>query len=243
MLSKLLLSSKRPRPNDFNWRGREVSRIEGLSDCVFAFAVTLFVASLEVPKTFSELLTVMQGFLVFAVCFANLMIVWYQQYVFHRRYGLQDPVTIALSCWLLGLVIFYVYPLKFLWTVLLQNTFAIRETSANTATIPLHISELPTLMLIYSGGFVLVSLIFLLMYLHAYRQRKVLELTQLETILTEESIFHIVGDMSVGLVSIGLAMTGPQNSGFAGMIYMLLGPMHAIVGTYTGRKRKRLALG
>ena len=38
----------------FRWRGSEIARIEGLSDAVFAFAVTLLVVSLEVPKTFQR---------------------------------------------------------------------------------------------------------------------------------------------------------------------------------------------
>jgi uncharacterized membrane protein len=37
-------------------RGREMSRIEGLSDAVFRFEITLLVVSLEVPNTFDELL-------------------------------------------------------------------------------------------------------------------------------------------------------------------------------------------
>jgi hypothetical protein len=46
----------------FRWRSHEISRIEGLSDGVFAFAVTLLVVSLEVPKTFNELMETMRGF-------------------------------------------------------------------------------------------------------------------------------------------------------------------------------------
>ncbi|MFN2492671.1 MAG: TMEM175 family protein [Pyrinomonadaceae bacterium] len=74
----------------FRWRGLEISRIEGLNDAVFAFAVTLLVVSLEVPKTFSELAETMHGFGAFLVSFVLLFAVWFNQYKFFRRYGLQD---------------------------------------------------------------------------------------------------------------------------------------------------------
>ncbi len=47
-------------------RGREVSRIEGFSDAVFGFALTLLVASIEVPPDFGALKQTLRGFLPFA---------------------------------------------------------------------------------------------------------------------------------------------------------------------------------
>ena len=105
----------------FRWRSHELSRIEGLSDAVFGFAITLLVVSLEVPKTFNELLEAMHGFGAFAICFALLFTVWYNQYKFFRRYGLKDTITVVLNGALLFVVLFYVYPLKFLFTAVVDR--------------------------------------------------------------------------------------------------------------------------
>src|SRR5204863_4349345 len=57
----------------FRWRSHEVSRTEGLSDAVFGFAITLLVVSLEVPRTFAELMYAMRGFGAFAISFTLLL--------------------------------------------------------------------------------------------------------------------------------------------------------------------------
>ncbi len=73
----------------FRMRGLEVSRIEALSDAVFGFAITLLIVSLEVPRTFDALMEMMRGFIAFAICFAMLILVWYQ----YRTYAVERRIN------------------------------------------------------------------------------------------------------------------------------------------------------
>jgi len=50
MIREILVKQNVGQTLTFRWRSHEISRIEGLSDAVFAFAVTLLVVSLEVPR-------------------------------------------------------------------------------------------------------------------------------------------------------------------------------------------------
>src|SRR5258707_9855616 len=52
-----------PPEKYFHWRAGEITRLEAFCDVVFGFAITLLVVSLEVPRSFEELLNVMRGFL------------------------------------------------------------------------------------------------------------------------------------------------------------------------------------
>jgi uncharacterized membrane protein len=85
-----------------------VTRLEAFSDAVFAFALTLLVVSLEVPKTFGELMATMRGFVAFGVCFALLAMIWNHHYVYSRRFGLQDGLVRFLTCAMLFVVLLYV---------------------------------------------------------------------------------------------------------------------------------------
>ena len=90
MLREQLESRGWTKEKDFHWRGGEITRLEGFSDAVFAFAVTLLVVSLEVPDTFDELLHAMRGFVAFGICFTILISLWYEHYIYVLAYRRRD---------------------------------------------------------------------------------------------------------------------------------------------------------
>jgi len=229
---------------DFHWRSHEITRVEGLSDAVFGFAVTLLVISLEVPKTFSELMGAMHGIGAFAISFAILFQLWHLQYTFFRRYGLQDRVTIVLNGVLLFVVLCYVYPLKFLFLLLVKifTGGSIDVHLPGGAVEPMISNEqVPTLMVIYGIGFTAVFSVFGLLYYHAYRKRADLELSESETFETRSSVRENALFVAIGLLSIAIALIGgPSQASLSGYVYGLLGPVLTIHGVASGKIKKRL---
>jgi len=227
----------------FRWRSHEVSRIEGLSDAVFGFAVTLLVVSLEVPKTFSELMEAMRGFGAFAVSFSMLLIVWYNQYKFFRRYALQDNYTLVINAVLLFVVLFYVYPLKFVFSFLISEFtgqgIMVRLPNGTTAKMVEGGDQVITLMMIFSIGYVAVFAIFILLYGHAYRRRAQLDLNELEVFDTRADVREAALNVGIGSTSIALAVFG-RNATLSGMTYMLCPIVMTTHGMMTGKRRRKL---
>ncbi|HEY4612547.1 MAG TPA: TMEM175 family protein, partial [Bacteroidota bacterium] len=190
-IRKIALENQYGGEKDFRWRGGEISRVEGFTDAVFAFAVTLLVVSLEVPHTFNDLLVTMRGFLAFAICFAMLVYLWHLHYVYFRRYGLEDTVTITLNAILLFVILFYIYPLKFLFTLII-NFFLGFDVSVHlpdgTVLAPLEEGQGVTMMYVYNGGYIAVMALYALLYWRAYRKRDELQLNDIEAFDTRASI-------------------------------------------------------
>src|SRR3954464_15415685 len=135
----------------FRLRGAEGTRLESFSDAVFGFALTLLVVSLDVPKSFDDLMNTMHGFPAFALCFLFLALIWNGHYKFCRRYGLDDGTTRFLTCLMLFVVLFYVYPLKFLFN------FSITALLFGTGPpISMTPSQFSTLLVVYGLGFAAV---------------------------------------------------------------------------------------
>jgi uncharacterized membrane protein len=218
---------------------REVSRVEGFSDAVFAFAITLLVVSLEVPKTYNELLVAIRGFPEFAICFALLFQVWWRHYRFFRTYDLEDNTVIALTAFLLFVVLFYVYPLKFLWSLPFAQLEGRRIPDDVITT-----AQQPGLLAIYGAGVTAVFSILALLYRHAYRLREHLGLTPEETLAAKTQIYSNATLAGWGIVSITFAQilgrVAPHAVGIAGMIYGGIGISEWIIGKYHNKMRHQL---
>jgi uncharacterized membrane protein len=197
------------------WRAREITRIEGFSDAVFGFAVTLLVVAIEVPHTSGELLQTMRGFGSFLFTFGVLFSIWYRQFIFFRRYGLEDGTTIVLNGALLVVVLFFVFPLKFIFSALLsrlEGGSKLTKLVDGTVVPIIRPEHFPYLIAIYGLGFAAVFIVFAVLYRHAYRHRDILKLTDIEAYDTLESFSNAVWVAVVGTVvavmSVLSAITG-----------------------------------
>jgi uncharacterized membrane protein len=216
----------------FRWRAGEITRLEAFCDVIFGFAITLLVVSLEVPHTYAELMADLRGFLPFAACFAQLVMIWRAHYRFSRRFGLEDELTVFLNVVLLFLVLFYVYPLKFVFTTLFLEATGVDVPGG------LGWHEASMLMRIYASGFAAVFLLFVFMYAHAYRLRGQLRLNPVEVLQTRSGIAENAVLALVGTVSFLVALKSP---GWAGWVYLAIGPLLWIHGSIYGKRISALA--
>ena len=204
-------------------RRHDISRLEAFSDAAFAFALTLLVVSLDVPRSHGELMVLMKGFFSFACCFALLVWIWHEHNMFFRRYGLQDALTVFLNGILLFVVLFYVYPLKFMF----DSMFARMIPGAYPDLQRMTLGQLRSAAIIYALGFVVLFAMFALLYGHAYRKRRELELDALETFDVKWLAGSHLVSAGVGVVATLAALLLPSRlTPLSPVCFGLMGPAH-----------------
>ncbi|HEX6039874.1 TMEM175 family protein [Longimicrobium sp.] len=242
MIRERMMDGRTVEANGFRWRGHEVSRLEALSDAVFGFAITLLVVSLDPPRTATALFQAMGGLVVFALCFAILFLVWYNQYRFFRRYGLNDTATIVLNAVLLFVIVFFVYPLRFVFSMVVEIMKGNQPwLQTHDGVLVLSAGQWPLLMTVFSGGYLAVFLLFALMHLHAYRLRDALDLSPTERYDTLDNVRESLLNVGIALVSVVLAWFGGDRGPlWAGLAYWGVGPVLFAHGWLSGRRRRQL---
>jgi hypothetical protein len=226
-------------PDGFRLARRETTRLEGFSDAVFGFALTLLVVSLDAPRNFDALLDDLRGFLAFGICFALFLQLWHQHHVWSRRYALDDAGTVALNGALLFVLLAYVYPLRFLFTVVTGQVTGMIPAAFLAGGPVIRQEQVPQLMYLYGAGFAAVELLFAALFARALGRRAALGLDEVEVHETRASV--LVHLLLAGVGGLSILITARGGSAFwAGNAYFLIGPVVGITKTVTARQRRAL---
>jgi uncharacterized membrane protein len=215
------------------------TRLEAFSDAIFGFAATLLVVSLDVPSTYEALVRSLYGFVAFGLSFAMLVGIWAMHRDFFRRYPLGDTRTVLLNTALLFLVLFYVYPLKFLTRLIAVMLFR-GHFGGDTVTI--QGEQLGGMFTIYGFGWAAVFVCLALMYLHAAREAPRVGFSGVQVSDAYDRFGAFLVMSLLGIVSAGFAMANiGVRYGVPGWMYALNGPALSLYWVWRHRKQAAAA--
>ena len=230
-------SQNLPTDDNFRLRGEAITRLDVFSDVVLGISLVLLVVSLAIPRSFSDLRSPTSSFTASAVCFLMLVNVWYSHYVFFRRYGLNDRWTVLINAALLSIVLFCVYPLKFLYGTLFASLVRAEELSPRFALA----IQINGMLVLYALGFAATFFLVAALDWNAWRQRDALALDGVERLLTISSIVDALGIAAVGLIACLAALVLPTSLVlYSAVLYFLMLPWKALNTIYFGRKARHL---
>ena len=199
-----------PRLRGFRLRGMEMTRLETFIDAAFAFAISMLViAAQQIPDNIQALLAAFKNVPTFVCSIAVLGIFWRGHWLWSRRYGLEDGVSIFISWMMIVTILILIYPLKAIfgamWNLLSSGQVG-QPFSLHTTE-----SEARTIFAIYALGLIALSAEILLLNLRAWQLQEPLRLNVREKFFTRWEVFGWSIPMTVGLVSLVLALMLPIN--------------------------------
>jgi len=208
---------------DFEWRGQSVTRIENLSDIVFALALGMLLLTGAPPQTYGELIQFLINIVPVAAGFAILFMIWNAHFTFFRRYGLADGRIVFINSVLLLLVLFIAYPLRFIFDSLFGYIIYIAtEDPTRLIETDMGIENAAKGVAIFAAGFALVILLTSMMYAHALRKSNMLGLSEAEKTLTRRTIWMYRGEAAIAVLVFICALFTPMGP-FAGALMALNG--------------------
>lgn len=205
-------------PN-FRWRGEAVTRIENLSDIIFALTLSLFVASASPPATYPELWPHLLTIFPVAAGFAMLLSIWNDHFTFFRRYGVADARIIFINSLLLLVILFFAYPLRFSFDSLFAFILGVTGDWSMMDRLGIETyQQAGEIIAIVSIMLMVIYFLYHWMYLHALNKAELLGLTPSEIAITRRSIWEHRFQMVINAVVTVLA------------VYTNAGPFAAFLG-------------
>jgi len=239
-LSKLYIKN-----SEFRNRGEIPGRLENFHDAIFALSITLLLISSEPPTHFSQIKHFVYDLVPFALCIVLIVMTWQGHFIFFYRYGFQKGKILFLDGLFLFIVLFYVYPLKFLTRLIEIPIASLINDQALLIELrgTISIQDIGDLMIIYGLGASSVFLVMALMYRYALTQKEEIGLNQIEIFDTKISIQNNILMGSVPLISVLLAIAfrGHWRAGMiSGFSYFLYFPIMFVFGARAVKNRKKL---
>jgi len=209
-------------------RRHQPTRLEGFVDASFAFAVTLLVISVgHIPASVPEVLQAVRGLPAFGVSFLLLVRIWNAHRQWSRNYDIEDSTAVGLSLCLVFLVLAFVYPLRFLFSLLfawLSNGYLVDQP------IGVHsIEEFRLAFVIYGVAFAALSFVFVRLFGHALRLADAIGLSAAERVATRMHASLWRMQAGIALLSVAAAAALPFSDAHA-WLYAVPGSLYALIG-------------
>ena len=200
----------------------EMTRLETFIDAAFAFAISMLViAGSQVPDDVAALLGAFKNVPTFICSIAVLAIYWRGHWLWSRRYGLEDGVSILISWVMIVTMLIFIYPLKAIfgamWYLLSSGHIGQRFSLHTTET------QARTIFAVYALGLIAISAEILLLNLRAWQLREPLRLNVRERLMTRGELTGWSIPIFVGMVSLVFSFALPiEQIAWCGWIYFLM---------------------
>src|SRR5947208_1993743 len=145
-----------PRLRGFRLRGMEMTRLETFIDAAFAFAISMLViAAQQIPDNIEALLAAFKNVPTFVCSIAVLGIYWRGHWLWSRRYGLEDSVSILISWAMIVTILIFIYPLKAIFGAMWY--FISSGQIGQPFSLHTTVSQARTIFAIYALGLIAIS--------------------------------------------------------------------------------------
>lgn len=218
-----------PRLGGFRLRGVEMTRLETFIDAAFAFVITMLViAAQQIPDDIEALLAAFKNVPAFVASVIVIGIFWRGHWLWSRRYGLEDGVSILISWAMIVTILIYMYPLK----AIFSSMWFLISSGRVGHTLGAHsASQVRALFAVFALGFIAIALEVLLLNLRAWQLREPLRLNARERLITRYEITGWSIPVGVGITAFVLALILPREEiAWSGWIYfsmIVLVPLHS----------------